>query len=184
MLPQEERSPHSISHKLKSHRKDGDKSWVEWRMTPTQEEGHAYRSWGRCTLWKDGPLNEEAQGMCKLQERLRGHPTLCLCMGLLILSDVRESSARWFFPRLLPGVVPTRGEDPEAWWMFSYAFVRLLRFTRCPSLSAGINLRSSLKFGLCWFVVWEKHYSFNEKYCWCSAEEQGQGFCHHNSSCW
>jgi hypothetical protein len=35
--------------------------------------------------------------------------------GLLILSDVRGSSARWFFPRLLLGIVPTRGEDSEAW---------------------------------------------------------------------
>jgi len=34
-----------------------------------------------------------------------------LLMGLLILSDVRESSARWFFPRLLLGVVPAHGDD-------------------------------------------------------------------------
>jgi hypothetical protein len=61
----------------------------------------------------------------------------------------------------------------------SYALVRLLRFMRCPSLSVG-NLRPSLKFGLyrclCWFVMREKYYSFAEKYCWNSAEEQGQGF--------
>jgi len=37
-----------------------------------------------------------------------------LLAGLLILSDVRGSSARWFFPRLLPGIVPACGEDPEA----------------------------------------------------------------------
>ena len=49
----------------------------------------------------------------------------------------------------------------------------------CPSLSVGINLRSSLKFGLCWFVVREKHCSFTEKYSQSSAEEQGQSFCHH-----
>jgi hypothetical protein len=30
-----------------------------------------------------------------------------LLVGLLILSDVRGSSARWFFPRLLLGIVPT-----------------------------------------------------------------------------
>ena len=39
-----------------------------------------------------------------------------LLAGLLILSDVRGSSARWFFPRLLPGVVPARCEDSEARW--------------------------------------------------------------------
>jgi hypothetical protein len=37
-----------------------------------------------------------------------------LLAGLLILSDVRGSSMRWFFPRLLPGIVLTRGGDPEA----------------------------------------------------------------------
>jgi hypothetical protein len=36
-----------------------------------------------------------------------------LLAGILILSDVRGSSARWFFLRLLPGVVSARGEDPE-----------------------------------------------------------------------
>jgi len=36
-----------------------------------------------------------------------------LLMGLLIFMDVRGSSRRWFFHRLLLGVVPTRGEDPE-----------------------------------------------------------------------
>jgi hypothetical protein len=37
-----------------------------------------------------------------------------LLAGLIILSDVRGSSVRWFFPRLLPGIVPAHGEDPEA----------------------------------------------------------------------
>ena len=37
-----------------------------------------------------------------------------LLAGLLILSDIRGSSVRWFFPRLFPGVVPTRGKDSEA----------------------------------------------------------------------
>jgi hypothetical protein len=37
-----------------------------------------------------------------------------LLVGLLILSDVRGSSARWFFLRLLPGVIPACGEDLEA----------------------------------------------------------------------
>jgi len=38
-----------------------------------------------------------------------------LLTGLLILSDVKGSSARSFFPRLLSGIVPARGEDLEAW---------------------------------------------------------------------
>ena len=37
-----------------------------------------------------------------------------LLAGLLILSDVRGSSARWFFLRLLLGVFPAHGEDSEA----------------------------------------------------------------------
>jgi hypothetical protein len=37
-----------------------------------------------------------------------------LLAGLLILSDVRGSSMRWFFPRLLLGIILTRGRDPEA----------------------------------------------------------------------
>jgi hypothetical protein len=37
-----------------------------------------------------------------------------LLAGLLILSDVRGSSMRWFFPRLLPDIVPAHGEDSEA----------------------------------------------------------------------
>jgi hypothetical protein len=37
-----------------------------------------------------------------------------LLMGLLILSDVRGSSARWFFTRFLLGVIPACGEDLEA----------------------------------------------------------------------
>jgi hypothetical protein len=52
-------------------------------------------------------------------------------------SDKSICSSGLFFPRLLPGVVPARGEDPEARWRFSYAFVQFLYFTRCPSLSAG-----------------------------------------------
>jgi len=38
-----------------------------------------------------------------------------LLAGLLILLDVRGSSVRWFFPRLLLGVVLACGEDPKAW---------------------------------------------------------------------
>jgi hypothetical protein len=38
-----------------------------------------------------------------------------LLAGLLILSDVRGSSARWFFPRLLLGIIPACGEDLEVW---------------------------------------------------------------------
>ena len=34
--------------------------------------------------------------------------------GLLILLDVRGSSARWFFPKLLLGIVPAHGEDSKA----------------------------------------------------------------------
>jgi len=37
-----------------------------------------------------------------------------LLMGLLILLDVRGSSVRWFFPRLLPDIVPAPSEDLEA----------------------------------------------------------------------
>jgi hypothetical protein len=37
-----------------------------------------------------------------------------LLVGLLILSDVRGSSARWFFPRHLLGVVLAHGKDLEA----------------------------------------------------------------------
>jgi hypothetical protein len=37
-----------------------------------------------------------------------------LLTGLLILSDVRGSSTRWFFPRLLLGIVPAHGKDSEA----------------------------------------------------------------------
>jgi hypothetical protein len=33
-----------------------------------------------------------------------------LLTGLLILSDVRGSSVRWFFPRLLPGIVPAHAK--------------------------------------------------------------------------
>jgi hypothetical protein len=38
-----------------------------------------------------------------------------LLVGLLILSDVRGSFVRWFFPRLLLGIIPARGEDPKVW---------------------------------------------------------------------
>jgi hypothetical protein len=37
-----------------------------------------------------------------------------LLAGLLIISDVKGSSARWFFPRLLLGVILARGEDSKA----------------------------------------------------------------------
>jgi hypothetical protein len=37
-----------------------------------------------------------------------------LLVGLIILSDVRGSSTRWFFLRLLLVVIPARGEDLEA----------------------------------------------------------------------
>jgi len=37
-----------------------------------------------------------------------------LLAGLLILSDVRGSSMRWFFPRLLLGIILARGKDLEA----------------------------------------------------------------------
>jgi hypothetical protein len=37
-----------------------------------------------------------------------------LLVGLLILSNVRGSSMRWFFPRLLLGIVPAHGKDLEA----------------------------------------------------------------------
>jgi hypothetical protein len=59
----------------------------------------------------------------------------------------------------------------EMRWRFTYAFIWVLRFTICTSLSAGINLHSSLKFSLCWFVVREKYCSFAEKYCWSITEE-------------
>jgi hypothetical protein len=38
-----------------------------------------------------------------------------LLTGLLILSNVRGSSIRWFFPMLLLGIVLAHGEDSEAW---------------------------------------------------------------------
>jgi hypothetical protein len=37
-----------------------------------------------------------------------------LLAGLLILSDVRGSSVRWFFPRLLLNIALACGEDLEA----------------------------------------------------------------------
>ena len=59
-------------------------------------------TWDLSTSWHAFLLDVDEDGVSKV------------LMGLLILSDVRGSSTRWFFPRLLPGVIPAHGKDLEA----------------------------------------------------------------------
>ena len=55
-------------------------------------------------------------------------------------------------------------------WIFIFrANTKWLCKTHVTFLIFFMALFVSLKFGLCWFVVGEKHCSFAEKYCWSSS---------------